>query len=347
MYISLEIFESFFTHMKAKIAPKKIAVLRFSSIGDIVLISPILRALYQANQYEIHFVTKRSFAMVNIHNKYVAKQHLFDKDPREILKTLKEESFDFVVDLQKNIRSNRLRRLLQCPTSTFPKLNVKKWMLVNLKLDVMPDVHIVERYFEALQSLEHERDGAGLDMFVGPENEVSLDEYGLEKEAYIAVVLGAAHFTKRIPLSILADILGKTEGKVALIGGPAEAKIGEELANLYPAKTINFCGRTNLQQSASLIEKSRKVLTADTGMMHIAAAFHKKIFVLWGNTVPQFGMYPYYGHQTNRAHFFAVPDLSCRPCSKIGFDSCPKGHFDCMKKQDVNQIVKMLNQNLV
>ena len=332
--------------MQAKNAPKKIAVLRFSSIGDIVLISPILRALSLVNSYEIHFVTKRAFAMVNIHNKNVSKQHLFDKDPREILKELKEESFDFVVDLQKNIRSKRLRRLLKCPSSTFPKLNVKKWMLVNFRMDLLPDMHVVDRYFEAVHSLEHKRDGAGLDMFVGPENKVQLNKYRLEKGAYTVVVIGAAHFTKRIPSFILKDILEKTKGKVALIGGPKEAQLGEELANLYPAKTVNFCGVTNLQQSASLIEKSGQVLTADTGMMHIAAAFHKKIIVLWGNTVPQFGMYPYYGNQTNKSHLFAVPDLSCRPCSKIGFDACPKGHFNCMKKHDVGQIVEILNQNL-
>ncbi len=332
--------------MQAKSTPKKIAVLRFSSIGDIVLISPILRSLRQANKYEIHFVTKRSFAEVNLHNNNVNKQHLFDKDPREILGDLKSESFDFVVDLQKNIRSKRLIRLLGVTSQSFPKLNIKKWVLVNFKIDRMPDVHIVDRYFEALQGLEYEKDGAGLDMFVGQENEMDLSQHGLEAGSFTAVVLGAAHFTKRIPQSILEQVLDKIEGKIALIGGPSEAKMGKDLANKYAEKALNFCGSTGLQQSASLLNQSKQVLTADTGMMHIAAAFQKKIIILWGNTVPQFGMYPYYGDQPNKAHFFSVPELSCRPCSKIGFDACPKGHFDCMLKQDVGQIVRILNQNL-
>ena len=332
--------------MQAKSTPKKIVVLRFSSIGDIVLISPILRALHTVNRYDIHFVTKRRFAQVNLHNKYVTKQHLFDKDPREILNKLKDESFDYVVDLQKNLRSKRLLGQLSCSTATFPKLNIKKWLFVNFKIDWMPDVHIVDRYFEALKSLDHNRDMSGLDMFIGQENEVNLVEFGLEEGRYTAVVLGAAHFTKRIPKSILEAVLDKMKGKVCLIGGPAEANMGKELASKYPAKATNFCGATNLQQSASLLKQSKQVLTADTGMMHIAAAFHKKIIVLWGNTVPQFGMYPYYGNQANRAHFFSVPDLSCRPCSKLGYKSCPKGHFDCMMKQDVDQIVKILNQSI-
>lgn len=332
--------------MQAKSTPKKIAILRFSSIGDIVLISPILRSLYQANKYDIHFVTKRTFALVNLNNKNINKQHLFDKDPREILADLKSESFDFVIDLQKNIRSKRLTRLLKCPSSTFPKLNVKKWLLVNFKIDLLPDVHIVDRYFYALQGLEHERDESGLDMFIGPENEMDLSAFGLEEGTFTAVVLGAAHFTKRIPESILEKILDKIEGQVALIGGPSESKMGEALAIKYADRAVNFCGITNLQESASLLDKSKQVLTADTGMMHIAAAFYKKIIMLWGNTVPQLGMYPYYGKQPNKAHSFAVPNLTCRPCSKIGFDACPKGHFDCMLQQDVDGIVEILNQNM-
>ena len=329
--------------MQAKSTPKKIAVLRFSSIGDIVLISPILRALQAINTNEVHFVTKRAFALVNLHNKSVTKQHLFDKDPREILDDLKAESFDFVVDLQKNLRSRRLIRLWGVESATFPKLNVKKWVLVNFKMDFMPDVHIVDRYFEAVKTLAHKKDGSGLDMCIGQENQVNLQDHGLEERGFTAIVLGAAHYTKRIPLSILEKIIHKINGPVALIGGPSEATMGEDLRAKYAEKAINFCGNTNIQQSASLIAQSKQVLAADTGMMHIAAAFHKKIVILWGNTVPQLGMYPYYGDQEDRAHYFSVPDLSCRPCSKIGFDTCPKGHFDCMYKQDVDSIVEILN----
>lgn len=330
--------------MQSKVTPIKIAVLRFSSIGDIVLISPILRALQASNTYSVHFVTKRAFSQVNLHNKNIKKHHLFDKDPREILSDLKAESFEFIVDLQKNLRSRRLVRLLNVKSATFPKLNVKKWMLVYFKWDSLPDIHIVDRYFEAIQSLDYKRDGQGLDMYIGEQNHVNTEQYGLKALDYTVVVLGAALYTKRIPEDILKEILAGIDGKVALIGGPAEAQVGHDLALLDKPRITNFCGKTNLQQSASIVKQSAQVVSADTGMMHIAAAFQKKIVVLWGNTVPKLGMYPYYGDNEDKAHYFEVPDLSCRPCSKIGFKQCPKGHFDCMKKQDTKAIIKVLKQ---
>ena len=323
--------------------PKKVAILRFSSIGDIVLISPVIRALHASGAYELHFITKKVFAQVNLHNKYLTKQHLFDKDPKELLPILKELDFHFVVDLHKNIRSKRLVRALGVKSASFPKLNIEKWLLVNFKIDRLPEHHIVDRYMEAIQSLEHQRDHLGLDMFIGADQSVDLATYDLQPNEYSVFVLGAAHFTKRIPASILTTLIQRTQGKIALVGGPAEQQLGEELSALDRERVVHFCGKTSLQQSAFLIQQSKQVLTADTGMMHIAAAFHKKIIVLWGNTLPKLGMYPYYGQQPNLATHFEVQALSCRPCSKIGFQSCPKGHFKCMMEQDVEGIVQALS----
>jgi len=205
---------------------------------------------------------------------------------------------------------------------------------------------IGQRYMEAIQSLDHQRDYAGLDMFIADDQQVTLADYGLEEENFSVFVLGAALATKRIPKSILTELIGKTNGKIALVGGPQEQEVGQQLSNMDRDRVINFCGVSSLHQSASIIKQSKQVLTADTGMMHIAAAFHKKIIVLWGNTVPKFGMYPYYGHQTNKATYFEVPNLSCRPCSKIGYSSCPKGHFRCMLDQDVTKIAEVLNNGL-
>jgi len=330
--------------MQAKITPKKIAVLRFSSIGDIVLISPVIRALHACRLYSIHFITKSAYAQVNLHNIYLTKQHLFDKDPREILSQLKAESFDFVVDLHKNIRSKRLVRSLAVKSYTFPKLNVQKWLLVNFKINRLPDIHIVDRYFMAVQQLKAANDGKGLDMFIDPVHKMGVVDHGLAANNYTVVVLGAAHFTKRIPSALLDQIIPYIDGMVVFLGGSAERAEGVKLASKNPEKLLTFCGTTNLQQSASLIQQARQVVTADTGMMHIAAAFHKKIIVLWGNTVPALGMYPYYGDQPNRAHSFEVENLPCRPCSKIGYDACPRGHFDCMHKQDVAGILAVLNE---
>jgi ADP-heptose:LPS heptosyltransferase len=92
-----------------------------------------------------------------------------------------------------------------------------------------------------------------------------------------------------------------------------------------------------------VVEKAAVVLTHDTGLMHIAAAFKRPIVSVWGNTVPQFGMTPYYGDVKVPNKLFEVSGLSCRPCSKIGFETCPKKHFRCMTQQDEAAIARAIN----
>ncbi|HUM45662.1 MAG TPA: glycosyltransferase family 9 protein, partial [Chitinophagales bacterium] len=110
---------------------------------------------------------------------------------------------------------------------------------------------------------------------------------------------------------------------------------------------FNGCGKFSLNQSASLLKSARLVITHDTGLMHIAAALRKKIISVWGNTVPEFGMYPYYGTAVHQEGIVQIQGLPCRPCSKIGFEKCPKGHFRCMQLIDENEIVKMVENLLV
>lgn len=94
-----------------------------------------------------------------------------------------------------------------------------------------------------------------------------------------------------------------------------------------------------LNESAALLKQASVVITHDTGMMHIAAAFQKKIISIWGNTVPDFGMYPYLNNEyRNSFKIIENNDLSCRPCSKIGFDKCPTGHFKCMNDLKMQEI---------
>ena len=118
-------------------------------------------------------------------------------------------------------------------------------------------------------------------------------------------------------------------------------EVGEELSQGL-AHVTNACGKYNLDQSASIISQSNAVITSDTGMMHIAAALKKRVFMMWGNTVPAFGMGPYKTKVSN----YEVEGLSCRPCSKLGKNECPKGHFKCMINQDLDKLLVELNQEL-
>ena len=330
--------------MSANISPiKKILVLRFSSIGDIVLTSPVIRCLKLQTNCSLHYLVMNKFKQTLIGNPYVDKLISFEKEPQEVLDGLKEENYDYIVDLHKNIRTKRLLANLGKPYANFPKKNVEKWLFVNFKINKMPDVHIVDRYFEALRELNVQNDQKGLDYFIPEADHINPESFGLMPNEYIAFGIGAAHNTKVMPTAEMEKLLVQFDKKIALIGGPNEASKGEHLAN---DKRVNFCGKLNINQTASLIKQASVVISPDTGIMHIAAALRKKIVSIWGNTVPAFGMYPYYG-KNKVDHFISeVEDLSCRPCSKIGYKKCPKGHFRCMKEQDLNQIVEWVEGDL-
>ena len=132
---------------------------------------------------------------------------------------------------------------------------------------------------------------------------------------------------------------------VVLLGGTEDVAAGEEIVrSTVGAKVFNACGKFNLSQSASLVRQARLVISNDTGLMHIAAAFKKTMISIWGNTIPAFGMYPYYGKYPIANTILEVDKLSCRPCSKLGYHKCPQGHFNCMNLLEVNSMVRIINQ---
>ncbi len=312
---------------------QKILVIRFSSIGDIVLCSPVIRCLHQQLNAEIHVLTKARFTSISESNPYVKKVWTLE-EVQQNPQGLRQANFQFIVDLHANIRSKKIQSLLKLPTYTLDKINVPKWLKVNLGLDVLPAKHIVDRMFEAIESLGVQNDGTGLDFFFTQQE--ALEKKYPKRGSRIGVVLGGAHATKQIPNSLLERILQGLNAEVLLLGGPSEYVAAEHLAKKLSA--VNCCGETNLEGSAQLIETCDLVITSDTGLMHMAAALGKDIIVLWGSTIPEFGMYPYLVDGKGSVEHFEVKDLGCRPCSKIGFEACPWGHFNCMMKQDVDSI---------
>lgn len=312
----------------------KVLVIRFSSIGDIVLTTPVIRCLSKAG-YEVHLLTKSGFSKVLAGNPYIHTVHAWENTT---IADLKKEQFTFIADLHNNLRSRKVKWALRVQSRAFPKLNIKKALLVKWKVNKMPDVHIVDRYFETVAPLGVVSDGLGLDYF-GKGLDVPFRE-----GQYEVIVLGAAHGTKQIPESVLLELIWKLEKTVVLVGGPAEKEQGEALAEKAGDEVVfNTCGQTSLDESANLIKYAQRVFTPDTGMMHIAAAFHDRIVPFWGNTVPELGMTPYFGKGLNvmGVQMMEVKGLDCRPCSKIGFKECPKGHFNCMMQQDLSQIKRV------
>lgn len=310
----------------------KILIIRFSSIGDVVLTTPVIRCCkQQVKNAEIHFVTKASFKSTLEHNPNVDKLITFEKDFKEVLPQLKKENYDFVIDLHNNLRSTRLKLALGKKSSTFKKLNLKKWLAVNLKSKTaLPDVHIVQRYLEAATPLDVKDDDKGLDYFISEYEKVDITSIDQNlKKGFAALVVGGSYYTKKIPLNKLVEICNASPLPIVLMGGKEDTSIAEQVIS-KTKNTFNLCGKFSLNQSASIIQQSSYVVTSDTGLMHIAAAFSKKIFSLWGNTIPEFGMYPYKPGEGSK--ILEVENLKCRPCSKLGFNKCPKGHFKCMNE---------------
>lgn len=321
---------------------KKILLIRFSSIGDIVLTSPVIRCLNnKLPNSEIHFLSKHSYKNILTDNPYITKFHYLEKPLIKTLQKIRAEQFDLIIDLHKNLRTYLLTALTSTKTIRFNKLNFEKWLIVNLKINRLPSKHLVDRYFDSLKMLNVQNDGQGLDFFINSQNELTLP---FDNKPYVAIAVGAKHFTKTIPIEHLFTIISKIKYPVVLLGDAKDDITASLLKNYFKNRVENYCGRLNLQQSAFLLKHSKAVLTGDTALMHIATAFSKPLFTIWGNTIPQFGMFPYIfknGKQKkiNELNIYENTDLSCRPCSKIGYTTCPKNHFKCMTNVDFDKII--------
>lgn len=317
---------------------KKYLIIRFSSIGDIVLTTPVVRCLKnQQPKSEIHYLTKKAFAPMLEHNPFVDRVLAMENEIDELIAELKQENYDFIIDLHHNLRTWRLKRKLGKPSAAFPKLNFKKFLLTSFKLDKMPDVHIVDRYFKAVEKIGVENDQSGLDFFIPTKDEVIPSQFGIQ-QPFIAFSIGAQFATKRLPKERIVELISMIKAPIILLGGPTDKETGDYIHSNCP-NTINLCGELRLNQSASLLKQAEKVITHDTGLMHIAAAFNKPIISIWGNTVPELGMYPYQPHNPKNFTIHQV-NVSCRPCSKIGYQTCPKKHFKCMENQNLTAIAK-------
>ena len=318
---------------------KKVLIIRFSSIGDIVLTTPVIRCMKeQRPDVEIHYLTKKTFKGILENNPHITKTHVIEKEVKEITAVLKKENFDFVVDLHNNIRSMQIKTALGKHSSTFKKLNFKKWLLVNFKINKMPAIHTVDRYLQAVEQLGIKNDGRGLDYFIPPADEVNISSLPKSHQiGYIGFVIGAKHFTKQLPTEKIISICKKINQPIILLGSKEDKERAILIENAVGATIYNACGKYNLNQSASLIKQATKIISHDTGLMHIAAAFKKEIISVWGNTVPAFGFSPYMTDEKSK--IVEVKNLSCRPCSKIGYDKCPKGHFKCMMLIDESEFI--------
>lgn len=332
----------------------KFLIVRFSSIGDIVLTTPVVRCLkQQVPLAEIHYLIKPKFKMVMESNPYVDKLHLLQENWKTMIEELKAEKFDYIIDLHHNLRTLRLKKDLKIPAFSFNKLNFEKFIFTKLKWNVMPKhLHIIDRYMETVRPFGVENDGLGMDYFIPKEHEVTEKDIPASHHlGYIAIVIGASYFTKKLPVYKLQELCTAIDHPIILLGAKEEFREGEQIASVDPIKVYNACGKFSLHESADLVRKSKLVIAHDTGLMHIAAALKKPAIAIWGSTTPSFGMVPYYGENYLANHAQPYDDVQvhklwCRPCTKFGRRRCPQGHFKCMKKISIEEIIRKVNKRL-
>ena len=319
----------------------KILIIRFSSIGDIVLTTPVIRCVkQQIENAEVHFLTKKTFKDVTIANPYIDHFHYFDNNLDELAETLNLEQFDYIVDLHKNLRTMLLRRKVKSKWFIYKKLSWQKFVLTKLKINVMPRRHVTLRSLDAVRPLGVRDDGKGLDYFIPPGERIEHDHLPASHYfGFVAIVIGASYFTKKLPVYKLKELCSKIDYPIVLIGGPEDVEEGRQIAEQDDIKIYNSCGKFSINASADIVSKAKLVISHDTGLQYIAAAFNKRILAIWGGTSPSLQVEPFYGSSQLPLHTNYVLNLGCQPCSNYGTRTCPRGHFKCMKHQNIDDMV--------
>jgi ADP-heptose:LPS heptosyltransferase len=322
----------------------KILIIRFSSIGDIIYTTPVIRCVkQQLPGVEVHYLTKKNFKFLLENNPYIDTLHLVEsKQLSETIKTLKEEKFDYVIDLHDSLRSTLVKIRLGIKSSTFKKERFKKWLAVKFKINKVKPTHLVDRYLEAVKFLGVNNDDKPIDYFLPKEYDLKELLPVSHQSNYIAFVIGATHFTKRMPNEKVISLCKSLNKPVVLLGGKDVEKNGTIIQQALGSNVYNSCGKLGFNESVFLVKNAEVVLGFDTGLTHIAEAYNKKMATIWGSTVPELlGVQAYKVDQV----FEAGVELPCRPCTRFGRSRCPLGHFKCMWDIEESEIINFTNTN--
>lgn len=317
----------------------RILVVRFSAIGDLILTTPLLRAL--RNRYpkaEITVVTKASLAPLLSTNPRLTEVIGWDPDQPfdQLVRALKSRTFTHRLDLHGSLRSARLRHALGGRWGRYPKHRLARAVLIRTQRNFYRKPrHVADRYFDAARELGVVPDGGPAELFVRREALDEVDAFLLEHQlgtqrTLLAVAPGATHFTKRWPERHWLTLMGRLTARadVVILGSGADAPLAERLAEAGGVRATSAAGRFDLQGTAALIKRARSLAAGDTGLMHMATAVGTPVVALYGPTVEGFGFFPYHA----RASVLQRTDLDCRPCSAMGTASCPLGHHRCMEE---------------
>ena len=322
----------------------KVLVIRFSSMGDIILTSPVVRALHVLLEgtVEVHFLTKSAFSDAVAGLDGVARVWTIDRTTAEVESALRQEGFHYVVDLHANARSGFVKRALRKGEGrtfdlTVDKRSLDKILLVRTGWDRLAGQHVVERYLDALRpfgdALQRLREQ-------GDEGRLALPPVASSSGESVEVLLalGAAHEGKAIPedhWSAVVTGLVAAGRKVHLIGGPAERALADRLAGAAGRQVVNACG-SSWAETFALLSEATLLVAGDTGAMHAGAALQVPMVVVWGCTSPALGMGPWRAHPATVELQPEDPNRD-RPCSRLG-DRCHH-RTPCIRRVSAQRIL--------
>ncbi|GAB3551785.1 glycosyltransferase family 9 protein [Spirosoma fluminis] len=324
-------------------ASTKLLILRFASIGDIVLTTPVIRCVkQQLAQAEVHFCTGQDYQLLVAYNPYIDKCHYLNGNLYRLIRQLRAEQFDYVIDLQNTWLTGLIKAALRVRSFSVETHSFRRWLYVRWKINAMPTQHVVDRYMTTLHELGVTNDEKGVDYFIPYKDEVETDWLPpTHQHDFVAYAIGGQHLTRRLPVPRIISLCRKINHPIVLLGDKADRPQGDAVVRALGSRYVyNACGQFNINQSASLLQRARVVFSHDTGLMHIAAAFGKKVYSIWGSTTPQLGNYPYKTPYVR----LEKQGLACRPCSPSGFSNCPMKHFRCMNDLSFDFEIKELRK---
>lgn len=317
-------------------ATPAILLVRFSSIGDLLLTTPLLRVLRARHPgARISFVVREDMAETLRHNPRLTELITWRRGDSltGLGRRLKATEWTHRLDLHGSMRSHALRQLVGGRWTGYPKHRLRRTLLVQTGAARGGDLGpVAERYFSAAADLDVLPDGGPPEFFTTREAERDADAFLTErglgaKRTLIAFAPGAAHFTKRWPTDRWEALIRRIRATadVVILGGSADRQIADAIAAAGGGSTASAAGRFSLTGTAALLKRSRALISCDTGVLHLATAVGTPVVGLYGPTVEQFGFFPYRARAT-----VLQRELNCRPCSTHGGAVCPLGHHRCM-----------------
>jgi len=343
---------------------QNILIIRFSSLGDIVLASPLIRTLRATYpNARIDFLVKSEFAPILQHNPHLSsiiELKTSDRDElKEFKKTLHSVRYDAIIDIHNNLRSRYLRLLSGARfVRVVNKRVVARWMLIHFKKNFYRNiVSVADRYMETVKGFGVHDDGEGLEVFFPEDAKTTvaslMSKFKLERyDQVIGFAPGARHFTKRwlperfVELGVRLASTGRR--KIFVFGAKEESEYCGDIAQMINSRcnasvAENLAGAISLLETPPALDYCHTIISNDTGLMHLAVARKRRVIAIFGSTVQEFGFFP----QGTEHNVIERADVPCRPCTHIGQASCPQGHFRCMKDITVNEVFTAAEQMLL